>query len=256
MGGIGGLNPIRYRGYYWDEEIALYYLNARYYDPEVGRFISQDSIKYIAPETLNGINLFVYCLNNPVMETDPDGNLLLTLGIMALVGAIISATSSIVTQAITNNGDINWGVVAVEAIAGGISGALSIAPIGFIGQGFINGAISMTTYLIDCSIQGNEATDFGIISSFLIGGFSGMLGGDGMLKEITESCLKQMEKQLIKNIFKDGVKNIVKNIYKQASTYLGKIYVTAVKESIQISIISVATTLLSDFSEKLIEVFE
>lgn len=77
-----------------------------------------------------------------------------------------------------------------------------------------------------------------------------------MLKEITESCLKQMEKQLIKNIFKDGVKNIVKNIYKQASTYLGKIYVTAVKESIQISIISVATTLLSDFSEKLIEVFE
>lgn len=73
-----------------------------------------------------------------------------------------------------------------------------------------------------------------------------------MLKETTESCLKQMEKQLIKNIFKDGVKNV----YKQASTYLGKIYVTAVKESIQISIISVATTLLSDFLEKLIEVFE
>lgn len=73
-----------------------------------------------------------------------------------------------------------------------------------------------------------------------------------MLKETTESCLKQMEKQLIKNIFKDGVKNV----YKQASTYLGKIYVTAVKESIQISIISVATTLPSDFSEKLIEVFE
>ena len=67
------MNPIRYRGYYWEEEIALYYLNARYYDPEVGRFISQDSIKYLAPEMLNGINLFVYCLNNPVMAYDPSG---------------------------------------------------------------------------------------------------------------------------------------------------------------------------------------
>lgn len=63
MGGIGSLNPFRYRGYYWDGEINLYYLNARYYDPQIGRFISQDEVGYLAPEVLNGVNLFAYCLS-------------------------------------------------------------------------------------------------------------------------------------------------------------------------------------------------
>ncbi|MDE6849775.1 MAG: RHS repeat-associated core domain-containing protein, partial [Clostridia bacterium] len=69
--GIGVLNPFRYRGYYYDTETELYYLQTRYYDPEVGRFISQDSIEYADPETINGINLYAYCGNNPVMNVDP-----------------------------------------------------------------------------------------------------------------------------------------------------------------------------------------
>ena len=75
MGGIGALNPIRYRGYYWDEEIALYYLNARYYDPEVGRFISQDYIGYAVLQFLeiNGFNLYIFCFNNPINYKDPEG---------------------------------------------------------------------------------------------------------------------------------------------------------------------------------------
>ena len=44
--GIGVLNPFRYRGYYYDTETELYFLQTRYYDPEVGRFISRDSIEY------------------------------------------------------------------------------------------------------------------------------------------------------------------------------------------------------------------
>ncbi len=72
--GIGVLNPFRYRGYYYDTETGLYYLQTRYYDPEVGRFISQDSLEYAAPETINGLNLYAYCLNNPVMNVDPTGN--------------------------------------------------------------------------------------------------------------------------------------------------------------------------------------
>ena len=73
MGGIAALNPFRYRGYYWDEEIALYYLNARYYDPEVGRFISQDDIFYLKPIILNGVNLYSYCYNNPIKYIDVVG---------------------------------------------------------------------------------------------------------------------------------------------------------------------------------------
>lgn len=67
VNGIGEINPFRYRGYYYDEEISLYYLNARYYDPEIGRFISADRIEYLSPESINGLNLYTYCGNNPVM---------------------------------------------------------------------------------------------------------------------------------------------------------------------------------------------
>lgn len=71
--GLGELNPIRYRSYYYDTETGLYYLQSRYYDPEVGRFISMDDINYLDPETIGGTNLYAYCLNNPVMYVDPTG---------------------------------------------------------------------------------------------------------------------------------------------------------------------------------------
>ena len=54
-GGIAEKNPIRYRGYYYDEETSLYYLESRYYDPITGRFITIDDISYIDPETINGL---------------------------------------------------------------------------------------------------------------------------------------------------------------------------------------------------------
>ncbi len=72
--GIAELNPFRYRSYYFDEETGLYYLQTRYYDPELGRFISADSIEYLDPETIGGLNLYAYCGNNPVMGIDPEGN--------------------------------------------------------------------------------------------------------------------------------------------------------------------------------------
>ena len=73
VNGIAELNPFRYRSYYLDVETNLYYLQTRYYDPELGRFISADSIEYLDPETLGGLNLYAYCGNNPVMGIDPNG---------------------------------------------------------------------------------------------------------------------------------------------------------------------------------------
>ena len=73
---IGQINPFRYRGYYYDAETGWYYLNARYYDPNVGRFLSPDTILG-ANGGLQGYNLFAYCNNNPVMFADPSGNLYL-----------------------------------------------------------------------------------------------------------------------------------------------------------------------------------
>ena len=71
---IGNINPIRYRGYYYDTETNLYYLISRYYDPETGRFISPDHISALNPEVLNGLNLYAYCCNNPIKYVDVYGN--------------------------------------------------------------------------------------------------------------------------------------------------------------------------------------
>ncbi len=93
VGGTAEINPYRYRGYYYDEETGLYYLQARYYDPRTGRFLNADSVEYADPETLNGLNLYAYCGNNPVMGFDPTGEFALStavgLGIIAAVAAVL-----------------------------------------------------------------------------------------------------------------------------------------------------------------------
>ena len=63
---IGIINPFRYKGYYYDEETKLYHLTSRYYDPEVGRFITPDDVDYLDPTNINGLNLYTYCGNDPV----------------------------------------------------------------------------------------------------------------------------------------------------------------------------------------------
>ena len=70
--GIASINPLRYRGYVYDRETGLYYLQSRYYDPEIGRFINADAFAATG-QGLTGNNMFTYCGNNPVVRTDPSG---------------------------------------------------------------------------------------------------------------------------------------------------------------------------------------
>ena len=69
---MGNLNPFRYRGYYYDTETGLYFLKTRYYDAQVGRFINEDSINFVA-FNINGLNLYAYCKNNPIKYVDRNG---------------------------------------------------------------------------------------------------------------------------------------------------------------------------------------
>ena len=69
---VRNYNPFRYRGYFYDYETGLYYLQSRYYNPATGRFINADG--YInANGDLIGFNMYAYCSNNPVMGYDPTG---------------------------------------------------------------------------------------------------------------------------------------------------------------------------------------
>ena len=97
-GFIGNINPIRYRGYYFDKDLGLYWLKTRFYDPQTGRFISPDSVEYLDPETLGGINLYAYCNNNPVMNVDPDGTMpkwlkWTLIGVAVVSAAVVAAVT-------------------------------------------------------------------------------------------------------------------------------------------------------------------
>ncbi len=79
---LGQLNPLRYRGYVYDSETELYYLQSRYYDPEMGRFINADdeSVLKLDQGHTSEYSLFVYCLNNPVNAKDDDGMYAVAIG--------------------------------------------------------------------------------------------------------------------------------------------------------------------------------
>ncbi|MGM9602282.1 MAG: RHS repeat-associated core domain-containing protein, partial [Faecousia sp.] len=79
-GTMAETNPLRYRGYYYDTETALYYLQSRYYDPTICRFINADAYTSTGQGIL-GHNMFAYCRNNPVCMKDETG----TLGIYVVV---------------------------------------------------------------------------------------------------------------------------------------------------------------------------
>ena len=74
---IGNVNPIRYRSYYFDSETYFYYLNTRYYSPEMCRFLNADG-SIGANQDIHAYNLFAYCSNNPVNFYDPSGCYIIT----------------------------------------------------------------------------------------------------------------------------------------------------------------------------------
>ena len=142
--GIATLNPFRYRSYYFDEETGLYYLQSRYYDPELGRFISADSIEYLDPETLGGLNLYAYCGNNPVMNFDPTGEFFLTCLLVGLIaGAIIGATIGgvVAYNNAVESGATGWKPFG-QTVLGVFTGAVIGGAIGsVIGAGIGIGAV-------------------------------------------------------------------------------------------------------------------
>ena len=83
---LGTFNPLRYRGYVYDTETGLYYLNSRYYNPTWGRFINADGFVSTG-QGISGNNMFAYCGNDPVNRYDPDGDAFLAA--IAIGGAAV-----------------------------------------------------------------------------------------------------------------------------------------------------------------------
>ena len=92
-GNLAEVNPLRYRGYYYDNETGFYYLQSRYYDPANRRFINAD-VYASTGQGFVGTNMFAYCVNNPVFLTDEDGNFAIAIGIGAAVEAICGGVAA------------------------------------------------------------------------------------------------------------------------------------------------------------------
>ena len=136
---IASLNPFRYRGYIYDSETSLYYLNSRYYSPELGRFISLDSLD-VPDSSRESIawdkNLYAYCDNNPLSRKDESGELwqaiLIGAGVGAITGFAGQLASDLFAGIVTGEYHMSNWQTYVGAIIGGAAGGATLAATGNI----------------------------------------------------------------------------------------------------------------------------
>ncbi len=192
---IGDINPIRYRSYYYDVETGLYYLNSRYYDPEIGRFINADTTDVLenAKYDINGLNLYAYCDNNPVAGRDDEGDasfwkkLAVAVAVVVVV-AVVAATVAAATAA--TGGAAGAALCAVSstlvgaakgAVIGAVTGALTGAATGAV-QGAVEGY--QETGTLEGTLRGMgkgaakgavQGAQDGMLSGMVMGGIGGAM---------------------------------------------------------------------------------
>ena len=175
--GLGAINPFRYRGYYWDSNLGLYYLISRYYDPQTGRFINADTLDYLDPETLGGLNLYAYCGNNPVMGVDPDGHGLI---LSIILGAIFGLATSYASDVIANMHDgidlSDLNTFTKENILKYLGATIGGA-IGGMGSGFWSSVISSGVgNFVEATFSGDIACYKDVFVQLIVGGVFGAIG--------------------------------------------------------------------------------
>ena len=154
---IATINPYRYRGYYYDDEIGMYYLQSRYYNPVVGRFINADDAEYLGTcRKFVDSNLFAYCSNTPANAIDSSGNfgLLTCIVIGCIVGAVVGGGYAAYSAYIGGKRgyDLAWHV-----LKGGIIGAIAGAALGSAVYGVYYAAMAIGAKLTagSCGVLGN-----------------------------------------------------------------------------------------------------
>ena len=149
---IANINPIRYRGYYYDAETGLYYLQSRYYDTTTRRFLNADEILG-ANSDINALNLYAYCGNNPVVREDDKGNAWFA---SMFVGVITQYVGDVVGNVLEGKSgvEIFWPTSSPgEYIAAGVTAL--IPGTGFAGA-FIRNAVTEGIKAIEKKLKGQE----------------------------------------------------------------------------------------------------
>jgi len=181
---LANKNPYRYRGYRYDNDIDMYYLNSRYYDSNIGRFINADGLLGEMGDIASA-NMFAYCANNPVMYSDISGYAPEWLKTMGIVGAIVGTVLVVAAITILTCG-VGTATLAGAIAVGAAKGALIGAAIG-VGVGATAGAVGSI-------IAGEEFgssefwsnTGYGAMAGFGIGALIGAISG-GIYAGVTYS---------------------------------------------------------------------
>ena len=147
-GTLADINPLRYRGYYYDAETGFYYLQSRYYDPEIGRFINADSYASTDATGLLSTNMFAYCENDPVNKSDPTGEvapILIAMAGGALVGIAEQFMTDVIYAMVTGQPlDACFSSVGTY-VSSAAGGAMSVLPGGGVMRAFSE--IILTSYI-------------------------------------------------------------------------------------------------------------
>ena len=185
---IGNINPIRYRSYYYDREINLYYCQSRYYYPTFRRWLNMDMISYLDTSNIRGINLFCYCKNNPVMYSDETGH---SVSVAMFVGFVVASfaigfASSVVSQGVqygwNNINGYSFLQASIDGIFAAGSSALSFTGIGLAASVAINAIAGGVQYSIDSAFH-DDFTWTGFVFAVGVSGLSAYISGPGMQNE-------------------------------------------------------------------------
>ena len=229
---IANLNPLRYRSYFYDSETGWYWLNTRYYNPEVGRFINADDSDLLgANGDITSLNLFAYCGNNPVNRSDENGEFWHIL-IGGAVGAIVGGVSAAIF-----GGDATD--IIIGAVGGMVGGALAASGAGIVAQAIGSAAISMTSnatgQVVDIISNETSISEFDVGDMMFdgaIGFVCGVWGGQGASYGNVagiNSSIKQLGRH-IKS--KNGVKNAIKYFSKTAHSQGGDFFLESLSKSL------------------------
>ena len=163
---IGKRNPFRYRGYYYDDETGMYYLQSRYYDPEIKRFICADDIDNVSDLQEMPIekNLYIYCDNNPIARIDTNGRAWLGVAIAGIAGALSSVGKQI------KDGKSLKELNLIDVASSAISCAVAVTGLGKAVQAVVSGVTSFAS-----SISNGEK----IGESFLAAGLNAAIALTG-----------------------------------------------------------------------------
>ena len=230
---IANINPFRYRGYYYDTETSLYYLQTRYYDPEVGRFINADAFASTDISGVLSTNMFAYCENRPTIGSDPTGE-----WVHLAIGAAVGVASLYISDVLFNlaNGEsfassLTKTSSLSDYCVAAASGALSATGIGAIGSSIVNASISGTAYMVNEYANGRNPDVVQMGKTMLESGVSALIGGKGAdgkkltgIYKTSKLKLKTAVSNKKTNMYKEKIKTVRKSAIKSSiSTFLGNL---------------------------------